>query len=107
MPLTWKNTAGCAFALLGRVSADSTSRSAANVLAVAERQQLEGLRREQKTARNAVAAARDKLEVLQRKRAALVQQTTDLQDRDNTVSGTTRRRSSRADAKRCRPKSPR
>jgi hypothetical protein len=56
------------------------------VLAVAERQKLEGIRREQKAARSAVAAARDKLEQFERKRAALLEQTSDLQERDQTVS---------------------
>lgn len=72
-------------------------RSQANVLAVAERQKLEGIRREQKAARSAVAAVREKLEVFERKRAALLEQTSDLQERDQTVKFKLRKETYRID----------
>ena len=60
-------------------------RSNANVLAVSERQQLEGLRREQKTQLDAFASVEDKIQQAERQKARLASEIDSLQERDATV----------------------
>ena len=62
------------------------SRSQANTLAVAERQQLETLRREKKTLTDALASVQDKIQQAETKRAKLQGEIDQLADRDEEVS---------------------
>lgn len=61
-------------------------RSQANTLAVSERQQLEGLRREQRSLQDALASAEDKVQQAERQRAKLSNEIDQLAERDETVS---------------------
>lgn len=61
-------------------------RSKANTQAVAERQQVETLRRELKTAKDALAAIDDKVQQVERRKAKLISEIELLAERDEEVS---------------------
>ncbi|ORY27190.1 hypothetical protein BCR39DRAFT_538898 [Naematelia encephala] len=61
-------------------------RSQANLLAVSERQQVETLRRQQKTEGDAVAAVEDRLQQAERQKAKLASETTNLEEREEARS---------------------
>ncbi|WVR05191.1 hypothetical protein IAU60_002203 [Kwoniella sp. DSM 27419] len=61
-------------------------RAAANLQAVPERQQLEALRREQKTLRDALASAEDKIQQAERQQAKLTGEIDTLAEREETMS---------------------
>ncbi|EIW69438.1 hypothetical protein TREMEDRAFT_62305 [Tremella mesenterica DSM 1558] len=63
-----------------------TLRSAANLRAVSERQQLESLHREQKNLRDALASAEDKIQQAERRKTKLTEEVNSLSSREVSMS---------------------
>ena len=67
-------------------------RSNANTLAVSDRQQIETLRREQKTQHDALASVEDKIQQAERQESKLLGEMERLAERDATVSAKAERK---------------
>ena len=78
------NTLNCELRIPPR--AHTFSRSEANALVIPERQQLEVLRREDKTRRDAFSRAQDKLRQAEQQRATLTDERVRLNERKASVS---------------------